>query len=165
MHETNRKGMGRLPAIELALGALLVATIVGARAATASNAAAPVNTAPPTISGTAQEGQTLKAEPGTWSGSGIGYAYQWRRCGPFGGHCSNISSATGQVYTAGRADVGHTLRVVVTAVNKDGAASAVSRQTAVVAAAKQAPRNTSLPTISGKPQEGQVLSATTGQWA
>ena len=166
MHDTNQKGLGRrLVVMELGLAALLVAAIVGVRAATASNAAAPVNTSPPTITGTAQEGQTLKATPGTWSGTGIDYAYQWRRCGPAGRHCSNISRATGQSYTAGRDDVGHTLRVVVTAVNKDGTASAVSRQTAVVAAVRQPPRNTSAPSISGKPQEGQVLTATTGQWA
>src|SRR5262249_21871636 len=89
-----------------------------------------------------------------------------RRCGPNGGGCSNISGATDQLYTVAGAAVGHTLRVVVTAVNSDGAASAVSKHTAVVQAApKQAPRNTSLPTVSGKTQEGQLLKAGTGRWA
>jgi hypothetical protein len=156
----------RLLLAEAALVATLVATLVGVRAATASDASAPGNTSRPTISGTAQAGQTLKAGPGTWTGGGIDYSFQWRRCGPEGGHCSNISGATGQLYTAVGADAGHTLRVVVTAVNSDGAASAVSKHTAVVAASpKQPPHVTSLPTISGKLQEGQLLSATTGQWS
>jgi hypothetical protein len=167
MHDTNQKGIGRrLLLMELGLVALLVAALVGVRAATASDAAAPVNSSLPTITGTAQEGQTLKAAPGTWSGGGIDFSYQWRRCGPNGGHCSNVAKATDQLYTAGGGDVGHTLRVVVTAVNADGAASALSKHTGVVTAApKQAPRNTSLPTISGRFQEGQVLRAGAGQWS
>src|SRR4029078_13282459 len=39
---------------------------------------APVNTAVPTISGSAQQGQTLSADPGAWSGSPATYGYQWR---------------------------------------------------------------------------------------
>ena len=39
----------------------------------------------PTISGTAQSGQTLTASPGSWSGTQpITYAYQWQRCNSSG---------------------------------------------------------------------------------
>ena len=118
--------------LALALIAIGIPTALSATAG-ASTQSAPSNTSPPTISGTAQEGQTLKADPGTWSGSTpIDYSYQWRRCGTGGASCSNISGATDNIYTVSAADVGHRLRVLVTAVNNDGASTAQSAATAVV---------------------------------
>ena len=157
----------RLITAGLVLGLAVAAALVGlTRSAGAVRASAPSNVTPPTISGTAQEGQTLKANPGTWSGTPpIDYSYQWRRCGPVGGNCSNIPKATDNIYTLGSADVGHTLRVVVTAVNNDGASSAVSKPTDVVKKAPpSAPRNTKEPFITGTPQDGQTLTANPGDW-
>jgi hypothetical protein len=151
----------------LVLGVAVAAALVGlTRSAGATAAAAPTNITPPTISGTAQAGQTLKADPGTWSGSTpIDYSYQWRRCGSSGGNCSNISKATDNIYTLTSSDVGRTLRVLVTAVNSDGAGTAVSKATDVVKKSPaSAPRNTKEPFITGTPQDGQTLTANPGDW-
>ena len=121
----------------------------------------PVSTVPPSISGTAQDGQTLSANNGSWTGTApISYAYQWQRCS---GSCSNIAGATAQTYTLKSADVGATARVQVTASNAGGSSTATSATTAVVAAA--APVNTAPPTITGSPQNGQTLTADTGSWS
>jgi hypothetical protein len=99
---------------------------------TTGAAAAPQNTAPPTISGTPQEGQTLTEAHGTWTGSPTSYSYQWLRCDSSGANCTAITGATSQTYTLTAADVGHTIRVQETATNAAGSASARSAPTAVV---------------------------------
>jgi subtilisin family serine protease len=95
--------------------------------------AAPVNTALPVISGTAQQGQSLTASTGSWTNSPTGYRYQWLRCAS--GSCSAISGATATSYTAVSADVGDTLEVTVTATNNGGSTAATSNATATVQAA------------------------------
>src|SRR6266545_4848276 len=126
----------------------------------------PVNTSPPTISGTPQDGQTLTASPGSWSGTQpITYADQWQRCNSSGANCAPISGATSPTYAVTSADVGSTLRVAVTATNSAGSATATSAATTVVQGAAAAPVNTSPPTISGTPQDGQTLTASPGSWS
>ena len=94
---------------------------------------APANTALPTISGTAQQGQTLTAGNGSWTNEPTSYAYQWLRCDASGASCLPIAAATTQTYIVASADVGSTLRVAVTASNAGGSsAPASSQQTEVV---------------------------------
>ena len=99
-----------------------------------SGTGAPVNTAKPTVSGSAVVGEDLTATTGTWSGGVRSYTYQWQRC-PAGATtaCANISGATAKTYTVRTADVGSALRVNVTAHNASGStATATSDVTGVV---------------------------------
>ena len=103
---------------------------------------APRHTAPPTIAGTPREGERLVASTGTWDGAKpFTYDYQWQRCDSNGGSCASISGANDATYTLTNADVGKTLRVVVTAKNKSGTGSATSVPTAVIAKADVATGN------------------------
>ncbi len=154
----NFGGRGSLLVLLVALAAMGLAQ--------AAIAAAPVNTAPPTISGTPQVGQTLTAGNGTWSNSPTLFAYQWLRCNAGGNACASVANGTQKTYTLVGADAGRTVRVRVTATNADGSASAQSEQTATVtpASSTAGPRNTEAPTISGTPKVGQELTANEGSW-
>lgn len=122
----------------------------------------PVNTVPPVISGTAVQGQQLSTTNGTWENIPTSYAYHWQSCDTAGASCVNITDATASTYTLTANDVGHRLRVVVTATNTNGSASATSEPTATVAPLP--PANTMPPAIFGIAQEGHVLLATHGTW-
>jgi subtilisin family serine protease len=78
---------------------------------------APVNTAPPTITGNPSIGSTLTAHPGQWDTEGLAFSYQWQSNGV------DIAGATKATYRTTKADGGATFTVVVTA-SKDGLPSA-----------------------------------------
>src|SRR5262249_41117096 len=129
---------------------------------------APSNTALPTISGTAQQGQTLTAANGTWSGtSPMTYAYQWYYCDSAGANCAPIVGYTGQTYTPVSYDVGGRDLVQVTATTSVGSSIAASALTVVIPAPAPttvAPSLASAPSISGTVVQGQTLTATSGTW-
>ncbi len=124
----------------------------------------PSNTVLPSVSGSAVEGETLSASTGTWTGSPTSFAHQWEDCNTAGESCSNITGATSATYKLGSGDVGHTVRVVVSASNAGGSTQASSAATAIVTSAPSAPTNTVLPSVSGSAVEGETLSASTGTW-
>jgi hypothetical protein len=126
----------------------------------------PANTAPPVISGSPIENQTLTATTGTWTGSPtLTYAFQWEDCDTNGANCVPIPGATDSAYALTTADVGSTIVVTVTATNNYGSAGPVpSAPTAVVQSASQPPANSSPPTISGSVIENQTLTASPGVW-
>lgn len=127
----------------------------------------PVNTALPAISILPPIGiettTTFTTTPGIWSGTPtITFRYQWRRCDSSGANCSDIPGATLTTYVASGADIGRRLRVVVTATNSFGTATATSEPSEVVAGI--APSNTVRPSISGVDEVGELQFASTGTW-
>jgi hypothetical protein len=88
----------------------------------------------PAISGSAVEGQTLSASTGTWLNSPTSYTYQWQDCNAAGEGCTNIG-ASGATYQLSASNVGHAVRVVVTATNPGGSTSVSSAPTVPVVAA------------------------------
>jgi hypothetical protein len=142
----------------------LVAIAAAAIFATAARAAAPVNSAPPTITGTAKVGATLTASDGTWTNSPTSFSYQWQRCSSDGTGCGDITGATSKTYSPTNGDVGHALRVAVTAGNADGKASASSGATDPVNSAN-GPTNSVRPTVSGTAEIGGTLTVSNGSWS
>jgi WD40-like Beta Propeller Repeat/RTX calcium-binding nonapeptide repeat (4 copies) len=139
------------------------ATVQSTQTAVVTASGAPVNTALPTISGSASVGSVLTSLNGTWTGTGITYTRQWQRCDANGNNCVAIG-ATGTTYTLTSTDLGSALRVVVTATSSAGSANATSAATAVIAAAS-APSNSIAPSVSGTPRVGSVLTALRGTWS
>jgi hypothetical protein len=133
---TSRRARGVSAALLLAIaGAASLGSFVSSGAA----ATGPASTAPPTISGTAREAETLTADAGTWTGTQpISYAYEWQRCNATGASCAAIVGATVKTYVATKPDAGATLRVKVTATDSTGSASATSVPSAVVTSAAPA---------------------------
>jgi alpha-tubulin suppressor-like RCC1 family protein len=124
----------------------------------------PVNTALPTVSGGARDGQTLVASTGTWSGRApISYAYQWQSCNWVAEECHAIEGAAGSSYVLGQGQEGDTVSVIVTATNASGTAQASSAATAVVE--QGAPSEVETPSVSGVAAVGQTLKASSGQWS
>lgn len=126
-------------------------------------AAAPTDTTPPSVAGVARDGQRLKAERGAWDGQRpIAYAYSWSRCDSSGSGCEAIAGAVHRTYKLGHADIGHALRVDVTAAGGGEEASATSAPSEPVATA--APGRRKRPKLSGSSLDGQVLSVGAGSW-
>ena len=126
-------------------------------------ALAPANVTPPSISGDPVDGETLTADPGTWTGTQpIDFDYQWQRCDADGTDCVDIVGADDPTYTVVPGDIDHVIQVVVTAGNDAGSVESGSAQTPLAEPAP--PVNTAVPTVSGAVEDGETLTATTGSW-
>ncbi len=93
---------------------------------------APAPVSPPTVSGSAVQGQTVTAAPGTWTAPDATFTYQWQHCDAAGANCVDVPGATAQSYAVTSADVAATLVVVVTSANRFGTLTAASAATQVV---------------------------------
>jgi hypothetical protein len=151
-------------ASSVAIGSAATGATTTTTNTTTTAVAAPASTSAPTISGTARDGTTLTASNGSWTGSPTSYAYRWERCDSAGGACAAISGATSKQYTVTSADVGHRLRVEVTATNAGGSGSATSGPTGAVQPTGNAPANTRLPAVTGAAQQGARLKVYSGTW-
>jgi hypothetical protein len=157
-----------------AAGSQTAASNATAAVQAAPGPAPPRNTREPSIVGSTVQGQTLAAGGGTWTGAApIALAYQWVRCGadggkPDGSNCAVLSDSTTPKYTLGAGDVGHRMRVRVTARNAAGQATAASNPSATVqppAAPPGPPRDTKDPAVVGPAAQGATVTASTGTWA
>ena len=117
-------------------------------------------TGAPTISGTAEVGETLTADTSgiadTDGLDNVSFSYQW-----LSSRDTAISGATGSTYTLVSTDLGKIIKVKVTFTDDEGnEESLTSAATAAVADGSNNPA-TGAPTISGTMQVGQTLTAST----
>ena len=124
--------------------------------------AAKPNTKPtglPTISGTAQGGQTLTVDTsGIADEDGlddVSYSYQWMR------DDVDIEGETAQTYEVSGDDVGKTIKVRVSFTDDRENQEALTSEATEAVAAKPNAEPTGLPTITGAAQAGQTLTADT----
>lgn len=122
----------------------------------------PVNFGAPVVSGAAGEGQLLSTTHGTWSQAPTTYAEQWQRCAANGSACADITGAKSATYQLTGADVGHAVRVEVSAHNAAGTSAFVPSAPTVAILPLPAP--TVSPVISGIAAVQKRLSTTAGTW-
>ncbi|MCW2992664.1 MAG: hypothetical protein JWQ18_159, partial [Conexibacter sp.] len=117
----------------------------------------------PTIGGTVQVAQTVRAVPALWSVPTLTERYQWQRCDTDGTSCADIVGAAQQNYKVAVADKGHALvvRELVTSPGRSNSAvsdpSVVDDQPVPVAGV--------LPQVTGFAARAQNLVARAGTWA
>jgi hypothetical protein len=131
---------------------------------TTAPTAVPVNSKPPTITGTAQQGRMLTEVHGEWTNEPTSFAYQWLQCDSSGNNCKEIAGAAAQTYVPTSSDVGHTIRVAETASNAGGPGTAATSAPTAAVASTPVPVNSSPPTITGTDQQGQTLTEHHGAW-
>ncbi|HEY7074326.1 MAG TPA: LamG-like jellyroll fold domain-containing protein [Solirubrobacteraceae bacterium] len=120
--------------------------------------AGPASLTLPRITGAARAGAVLTASAGTWRATApLEYAYAWQRCTPDGTRCAAISGATAPSYNVLDGDRGYRLRVLVTASNAAGSATAASPPTAVATSMPGVAKAPTLPTVA---RQGQTITVT-----
>ena len=121
-------------------------------------------TGAPTISGTAQVGETLTASTtGIADSDGLAFAtftYQWIKLDS-NLNDSDISGATGSTYTLVAADAGTGIKVRVSFTDDAGNTESLTNESALIVMAGNSPATGIAPTISGTAQVGETLTPTT----
>ena len=133
-------------------------TVTRAANAPANNPA----TGAPTISGTAQVGETLTADTSGISDAdgleNVAYNYQW-----LSSRDTEIQGATDAAYILVPGDAGKTIKVKVSFTDDEGNAEMLTSAATDAVSAEPTPNNpaTGAPTISGTAQVGETLAAET----
>jgi hypothetical protein len=142
--------------------ALVTIVIGGLSAAPVAQAdIVPTPLAPPSISGSAEQGQTVTCSPGAWLNSPTSYSYSWQRDAT-----TPVGSAS-DMYTLTAADVSHVITCTVVAHNAAGdSVPAISAPIVPLGSSSGSiPIDTAPPTISGSPIQGQTVSCLPGSWS
>ena len=109
----------------------------------------PSNVLSPIVEGDARVGAIVVASPGSWLGTvPMTYGYQWQVCDVSETSCSDIEGQAGQVMRVSPAEEGQVIRVIVTATNVAGSASAASPGAEVEQAGRAA--RCTVPNVRGK---------------
>ncbi len=120
-------------------------------------------TSAPTINGTPQVEQTLTADTSSIADedglTSVSYEYQWLAGG------TDIAGATSSSYTLTSSEQGKTIQVQVTFTDDADNQEILTSEATVAVAAKPNTAPTGLPTINGKRQVGQTLTADTSNIA
>jgi hypothetical protein len=119
--------------------------------------APPLNTVPPSVTGTPEYAATLTAQPGEWTPTPVSYAYRWLRDG------DPIARATDATYVPDLDDLGHRLAVQVTASDGVETTTATSAETAPVARALIRPKGGQK--VVGEARFTRTLDARAGSWS
>lgn len=114
------------------------------------------STPTPTLSGTAQVGRTLTADPGDWGPGTVHLTYRWYRSGAV------ISGADDPDYDVVAADLGETIKVRVSG-SKSGYQT-IRKHSAETTPVIAGVLTTSAPSITGTAQVGRRLYAHAGEW-
>lgn len=131
----------------------------------ATTSARPVNTSPPSISGTVSVGQDLIAGTGTWTNSPSSYSQQWVRSQSSAGPYSAIAGATANRYTIQSSDNSFFLRVVVQATNSQGSTFETSAATMRVKVPIAISGGSNISTTSGVVASSTAFTASGGYGA
>lgn len=120
----------------------------------------PVSMSTAHVVGTATVGETLTLAGGSWSGA-ISESVRWESCDAR--TCTTVGSAPSYQLTV--ADVGRTVRAVVTGWNAGGSSQVTTAAVGPVASGAVAPQPTAVAHVVGTPQTGTTLSLAGGSWS
>jgi hypothetical protein len=120
-------------------------------------AGAVVNNTPPTVNGTPAVGHILGLSTGSWSPSGLTFAYQWKVDGV------DAAGATAATFRVKSAYVGKVISVSLTGSRTGYTSLTATASTTVVQRGTIV--NSTRPTVNGTPKVGRTLGMSTGSWS